>query len=421
MSADDAVACALWVVHTYGLDAVSHSPRLSILSPIKRCGKTTLLTVLKTLVQRPILASHVTAPSFFRTTDAHSPSWLLDEADTYLTKSQELIGALNAGYSRESAQVVRLVGDDYTSRLFSTWAPVAIAGIGQLPTTLEDRSIVISLRRRLPGETVTRLDHKGMALLGGLASQAARWVQDNLQNLKDCNPSTPAGLNDRSADHWRPLLAIADCAGGLWPECARRAAIALEDAKPEEESPLVQLLVDIRDIISERTEDDIPSANLVKELVKKEDRPWKTFNHGREITQNQIASLLSPLKLKTRNVRFPKEGVLKSYRCDSFRDAFARYIPADADGVVPAETSATPLQSHHLNGLDADAAATPAATRDDETATPGADPPPHPARIFDAKALLYTPTRGRLGIASEDQAQCVGDAIAGGKGCDKEI
>ena len=57
--------------------------------------------------------------------------------------------------------------------------------------------------------------------------QAARWAADNFDNLIDPDPAIPQALNDRAADNWRPLLAIADMAGGEWPQRAREAACVL--------------------------------------------------------------------------------------------------------------------------------------------------------------------------------------------------
>ena len=82
-----------------------------------------------------------------------APTLLIDEADTFLKENDELRGILNTGH-RRGGQVTRTVGDDHEPRQFSTWAPAVIAMIGRLPDTLNDRSVVISLRRRKPSEKV---------------------------------------------------------------------------------------------------------------------------------------------------------------------------------------------------------------------------------------------------------------------------
>src|SRR5262249_61522438 len=84
------------------------------------------------------------------------PCLLVDEADSFLRDNEEIRGVVNSGHARDGA-VIRNVGDDHEPREFSTWAPVAIACIGKLPGTIEDRSIVVPMRRRRPAERIDRL------------------------------------------------------------------------------------------------------------------------------------------------------------------------------------------------------------------------------------------------------------------------
>ncbi len=70
LSTDAAVAVALWILHTHAIDAAQITPRLAILSPTKRCGKSTMLKLLGTLVRRPLAAANLTAAGLFRGIDA---------------------------------------------------------------------------------------------------------------------------------------------------------------------------------------------------------------------------------------------------------------------------------------------------------------------------------------------------------------
>jgi hypothetical protein len=127
---------ALWVLHTYLLDCFLVSPRLCACSPIKRCGKTTLLDVLAHLVLRPLPAANVTSSAIFRVVEAHRPTLLIDEADTFVFENDELRGVVNSGH-RRGGSVLRIVGDDHQPHAFSTYSACAIALIGQLPDTLQ--------------------------------------------------------------------------------------------------------------------------------------------------------------------------------------------------------------------------------------------------------------------------------------------
>jgi hypothetical protein len=117
----------------------------------------------------------------------------------------------------------------------SAWSPVALAAIGHLPGTIEDRSIKVALRRRRSDEPIEplRLDRTG-ELVEALSRMAARWAADHVAALAKIDPAMPAGIVNRPADNWRPLLAVVDLAGGAWPEHAREAAAALEEGEPKE-------------------------------------------------------------------------------------------------------------------------------------------------------------------------------------------
>jgi putative DNA primase/helicase len=225
-----ALAITLWIVRAHCDDAFSISPRLAILSPVKRCGKTTLLEIIARLLPRPLPTSNVTASVIFRVIEKHHPSLLIDEADSFMRENEELRGIVNSGHRRDSASVLRNVGDDHEPRSFSTWAPMVIAAIGTLPDTIEDRSIVVSMRRKQPGEKVegirwnSRLGETVKAQLQTVARALARWSFDHTHRLRDIDPAISAGLHDRAADNWSPLLTIANAIGGTWIEQANAAS-----------------------------------------------------------------------------------------------------------------------------------------------------------------------------------------------------
>jgi hypothetical protein len=240
-------ATALWVMHAYLIEAADATPRLAIKSPEKRCGKTRLLSIIDHLAPRALATSNISPAAMFRTIQAAKPTLLIDEADTFVTMSEELRGVINSGHTRTTAYVVRTEGEDLQPRRFSTWAPIAFATIGRLPNTVEDRSITIPLRRRRPDEKVDRLRRNHVEHLHDVASRAARFAFDHSVEIAARDPDIPDQLHDRAADNWRPLLAIADAAGGEWPERARAAAITLSaDSAADQDSMRTMLLDDVR-------------------------------------------------------------------------------------------------------------------------------------------------------------------------------
>ena len=266
---------ALYAVFTFTIDAQRIAPMLALTSPEKRCGKSTALEVLIYLVRRPAMAASITGPGVFRLVERFSPTLLIDEADTFLRNSDDLRGILNSGHSRATAFVIRCVGDDSEPRSFSTFAPKVLAKIGRLPDTLADRSIELRMRRKLPGENVERLRVDRVEQFEELRRKAARFAADHLETFRGADPRVPCELHDRAADNWRPLLSIAEVAGGEWPDRARQAAKTLSGRTDESESVRGLLLADLHEILAE---DGDPTAmftdDLLRELRAREDRPW---------------------------------------------------------------------------------------------------------------------------------------------------
>jgi len=324
---NEARAIALWILHTYLFSIFTCTPRLAITSPEKRCGKTTLMDVLTCLLSRVLSVAGISAPAIFRTVELARPTLLIDEADTFLPQNEELRGVLNSGH-RKGGSVVRLVGDEHEPRRFSTHAPVAIAMIGKLPGTLADRSIPICLRRRRPDEPVQSFRADRTDDLDRLASMSARWAIDIEAAIRDIDPDM-AGLFNRDADNWRPLLAIADAAGGPWPTWAREAARTLvADAAADDESTGAMLLADTRTAFETKAIDRISSEELVEYLHGLEGRPWPEFGKSRKpISKTQLAKLLRHFKISPGTIRLEDGTTPKGYYRKDFEDAFRRYIP----------------------------------------------------------------------------------------------
>jgi Protein of unknown function (DUF3631) len=327
---DSVSTLALWALHTHCFDCFGTSPRAAIISPEKGCGKTLTIDVLSCLVGRPLPTSNATPAAIFRIIERHAPTLLIDEADTFLKENDELRGILNTGH-RRGGQVTRTVGDDHNPCLFSTWAPAAIAMVGRLPDTLNDRSVVISLRRRKPSEQVASFRIDRAEDLKILQKKMARWAEDHRAKLAAIDPDM-GELQNRVADNWRPLFAIASEAGGGWSERVREIAGAAAKAMIEA-STNVQLFGHIKWIFDGSPENDrvvpidrVTSAELVDRLIKIEGGPWAEWKSGKPLTQNSLARLLSKFEILSGTIRIGNDTA-KGYYRTAFEDAFARYLP----------------------------------------------------------------------------------------------
>lgn len=332
-------AAALWAAFTWFVDVVQVAPIANITAPEKRCGKSILLTALSKLVHRPLQVSNIAPAALFRSIELWSPTLLIDEVDAFLAAHDDARGILNAGFTRDSAVVIRCVGDDHMPTPFNVWGAKALCGIGKIADTLADRSVPLRLRRRTAGESVESLRHSDPMLWEQLRSRLARFALDNCETIERARPTPITGLNDRANDAWEPLLAIAEAAGEHWPKSARNAAITLHGLEGEAPSIGAELLADVKAVFDAKKASKIFSADLLEALVADEEAPWATWNRGKPISPRQLSAKLADFGIKSGTVRQGFE-TKKGYSLDQFRDAFGRYLSAG-----PPPTSVTTSQT----------------------------------------------------------------------------
>ena len=324
MTSHELLALALWILFTHTLDAARVCPILSVRSPVKRCGKTSLMTLLAGLVANPCAASNVTAAVLYRLIDQNRPTLLLDESDTYLGESAKAkTGIINSGHTRALAVVKRVEKNDVKS--YPTFFPKAIAGIGPAPGTIKDRSINIHLQRKRPGDSVSKYTPGPNDNIVPLRAQIARWGRDNVDRIAAVVPEPGNLKNDRYEDNWEPLFAIAECLGTPWLERAQTAALALSNERDTEGSGSETLLRDIRKAFDAECTVKLTSSKLIDILCADFEGPWLTYSKGRPITPRDVATLLAVFDIQSKNLRIAG-GVPKGYELAQFEDAFARYL-----------------------------------------------------------------------------------------------
>ncbi len=327
---DAAVATTLWCAFTWLIDHVQIAPLAIITAPEKRCGKSQLLNLIGKVCCRPLVASNISPAAVFRVIEAHNPTLLVDEADSFFKENEELRGVINSGHTRQSAYVIRTVGEDHDPRQFSTWGAKAICGIGKLPDTIVDRAIVLELRRKLPTESVERLRHAESGLFDRLASKLARFANDVGSDIAVARPQLPDALNDRAQDNWEPLLAIADIAGDHWPKMARSAALKFAGMAQEPASLSAELLTDIRNVFHDKPGDRISTADLLQALTDDDIKPWATYNRGKPMSARQLVKQLKYYGISPKTIRVGCDTA-KGYLRLEFDDVFHRYLAISPD------------------------------------------------------------------------------------------
>lgn len=326
---------ALWCAHAHAYDAFQCSPRLNVTSPEKQCGKSTLRDVIASLVTRPLPAENLSVAVLFRVIEKHRPTVLADECDAWINDNEELRGLLNAGH-RRGGQALRCEGDNNDVRAFNVFAPAVLCGIGALPGTLHDRSVVIRLERAKPDEIKMRFDSRHVEREAELCRRLARFTADHMTALELSDPKLPNGVFNRMADNWRPLFAIAEIAGGDWPE---RCAAAFSKLTTREDLDAqgigTMLLADMKQLF---TDDRIFSKDLIELLAQLKERPWPEVCRGKPITERWLARKLAAFNIRPKLLRIGDSNPARGYEKADFEDAFARYLAETGD------SSATPLQ-----------------------------------------------------------------------------
>lgn len=336
LSESQARAVALWVIHTHVCSAADATPYLAITSQEKQSGKTRLLEVCETLVANPWLTGRVTAAVLIRKIDQEAPTLLLDESDAAFGGEKEyaetLRGVLNTGH-RPGGKASCCVGQgaNISFRDFSTFCPKAIAGIGKLPDTVADRAIPIRLKRAAPGERIERFRARDIkAETASLREQVKAWAAMIAHKLRDARPELPDALTDRQQDGAEPLLAIADCAGGVWSKAARAALVKLcAEAQASDDSTGQQLLADIRTVFDSQGVDRLPSAELAVALAEIETSPWGEWFKGKPLTAPKLARLLRGFEIRPHSIRLSDSAKIpRGYERADFREAWLRYLRA---------------------------------------------------------------------------------------------
>ncbi len=346
-----------------------------IRAPEKRCGKSRLLDIVEGTCHAPLITVNASPAAVYRAIGSDTPPTLLvDEADTIFggknaEANEDLRGLLNAGHQRNRPAIR---WDNATRSLdrIPTFAMAALAGIGAMPDTIEDRAVVIRMRRRAPGETIAPFRHRrDRPALTAMAATLADWLHPHLAALEKAEPPMP--LEDRAADTWEPLITVADFAGGPWPELARHAAVILTADRDQaaDISDRIRLLADCRAAFG--TTDALPTTTLIDRLRSDPEAPW--CDHGPEgITAKRLGTLLREYDIRSATIRFGEPiGQVKGYYRADFADAWQRYCPpspgeASHPSIRPSRPRPAQTRYGSRNGTDQSVPATtaPADQRD---------------------------------------------------------
>jgi hypothetical protein len=328
-------AHALWIAHTHLMECWDSTPRIAFLSPEPGSGKSRALEVSELLVPNAILTANATPAYVFRKVGESGdalPTILYDEIDTVFgphanEKSEEIRGLINAGHRRD-AKAGRCVikGNRIETEEIPAYCAIAMAGLNDLPDTIRTRSIVIRMRKRAANETVEPFRRR-VHEKGGLALQGriAVWAESVASDLNNAWPEMPPEIRDRDADVWEPLFAIANAAGGHWPETVRVTSVTLvTSARVMTPTLGVQLLIDMKRVFGE--DEKLTTATILPRLANIPESAWANIK-GKPLDDRGLATRLKKYEIVPKVIKI--DGVTaRGYKKEDFHDAWQRYVPA---------------------------------------------------------------------------------------------
>jgi hypothetical protein len=336
-------AHALWIMHTHLMDRWDSTPRLAFLSPESGSGKSRALEATELLVPQPVMAVNVSPAYLFRKVGGEDgpPTILYDEIDTVFgpkaADNEEIRALLNAGHRRgATAGRCVLQGKTVLTEELPAYAAVALAGLGSLPNTITSRAVIVRMQRRRVDERVEPFRRRLHQAEGDRLRQRIEiWARQQPDEIEW--PVMPAEVQDRDADVWEALLAIASLVGGGWPARARTAAVVLVAASKEAEPSLgIRLLSDTKTVFGDRK--SIASKTLVQALIEMDEAPRGNLN-GRPLDNRGLAHRLRQYGIRSKTVRTDSGSTPKGYSRSDFEDVWRRYLsPVAAISATSATT-----------------------------------------------------------------------------------
>jgi hypothetical protein len=348
-------AITLWIAGTYFMSAFEYVSRLILVSPQPRCGKSRVLELIESLAYRGFMTSSVSGAYLVRklnNLDEHRMTLMIDEADTVLSRRHDdnatLDNVLNSGFKSTGVYSrCEEVKGTYVERDFCTYAAVAIASIRtkHFRKATLDRAVIVEMQRRLKTETVERLRGRqrselvapyGRALFEWSRGLLPKMTQPDFAELIELPPT----VEDRHADILEPLIAIANEAGGFWPERARLVALQVAENQPQSDTAAAKLIALMVTLANGLGEGFLPTRTLV-EVLNKDGQYQATLseveesepidpevlqlvrNSAGKITAAEIAQTLGDFGLRPKHRSTGRRD--RGYRLDELKAAHERY------------------------------------------------------------------------------------------------
>lgn len=335
-------AIALYVLNSYIWEHMDTCPYMVITAATKRSGKSRLgVDVLPLLVRNPSNIVGVTAPTLFRLLKSSQPTIIVDEAETFSSEATGLMRAfMNSGYRRGST--VPRTGADDTVEQWPVYGPKVFILIGDVNDTLKDRSIIVRLRRATSAAEIGRFFFAdAQRETEQLRAEIMAVMNENRDAIITTYQTQDAlsFLNDRDADIWAPLFAIArtftpsrideleavavDMATEKTAPARKYSADEMREAeeKAQGQEYAVRLMTDM--VTAAGATGVLFTRDAIAKLKALPTGPWRKYR-GTGLTDEFLAQLLAPFGIKPKVIQLRKEKtVARGYRVDDLKRGLA--------------------------------------------------------------------------------------------------
>jgi hypothetical protein len=191
------------------------------------------------------------------------------------------------------------------------------------------------MRRRHAGERVEPYRRRIHGIEGNQIKELiAVWARSAVVEW----PELPNEIQDRNADVWEPIIAVADAIGGKWPALVRQAGIALiAEGREADTSMGVRLLIDTKTVFE--SADQLWSKTILARLVELPESPWADI-YGKPLDERGLAKRLRGYGIKPKSVRMGAETARGYGRAD-FIDVWRRYVDLIPENANTSNTANT--------------------------------------------------------------------------------
>ena len=307
---------SLWIIGTYFYSMFSHYGYLFFFSNLMRSGKTRVQEIISHLAFEASSPQNASTPPVIRELAAEGGTVQLDTLERWREKNQESFSAameiLDAGF-RNGGQAPKmvLIKGDWAKVHFPVYAPYVLTGINKnsLADTALDRSFAIEMQRKPANLQKKRYNYsigendcrRLRACLYVCALQNAKAVCDIYQSRELRIELEQLHLNDRAADIWLPILAIAKFVGfekdsKEWADLVSLASEMGGDPDYAEDARQLAIVQALR----KQVDDQSKVSGITSELLK------RIQESGIVIKESQLTNFLTLWEFEKKSIRLAK-------------------------------------------------------------------------------------------------------------------